>query len=46
MKNLFDESTKNEIISRIDAVKPGQPALWGKMNINQSLQNIKSKLKI
>ena len=34
MKNLFDPSAKNEILSRIDKLKPDSKALWGKMNVN------------
>ena len=40
MKNLFDPSAKNEILSRIDKLKPDSKALWGKMNVNQGLRHM------
>ncbi|MGH2647870.1 MAG: hypothetical protein ACRDE8_09900, partial [Ginsengibacter sp.] len=40
MKNLFDSVTKEEILSRIDKLKPGSKALWGKMNVNQGLRHM------
>ena len=46
MKNLFDTTTKNEIINRIDSLKPNTPAQWGKMNVNQSLRHMSMALDI
>ena len=46
MKNLFDKEVKQEMLNRIDALKPNQPALWGKMNVNQSLRHINMGLDI
>lgn len=40
MKNLYDQKAKEEIISRIDALKPATKAKWGKMNVNQSLRHM------
>ena len=40
MKNLFDETSKQEILKRIDAIQPNQKAVWGKMNINQGMRHI------
>lgn len=40
MKNLFDPKVKEELLSRIDNLKPGAKALWGKMNVNQGLRHM------
>ena len=40
MKNLFNADAKQEIHSRIDKLTTGQKALWGKMNVNQSLRHM------
>lgn len=40
MKNLFDAAVKEEILSRIDQLKPGSKAQWGKMNVNQALRHM------
>ena len=40
MKNLFDESAKKEILSRIDKLTPQTTAQWGKMNVNQGLRHM------
>ncbi len=37
MKNIFDKSTTEEIISRINLLKPTSERVWGKMNVAQML---------
>ncbi len=46
MKNLFDQPTKQEILKRIDSLKPNAPAKWGKMNVNQSMRHMNMALDI
>ncbi|HEY6062666.1 MAG TPA: DUF1569 domain-containing protein [Chitinophagaceae bacterium] len=40
MKNLFNPAVKEEILSRIDKLTPESKALWGKMNVNQTLRHM------
>jgi len=40
MKNLFDPSAAEEILSRFDKLQPDSKALWGKMNVAQMLAHI------
>lgn len=40
IKNLFDTSTKQEIIERIQKLTPESKALWGKMNVAQMLAHV------
>lgn len=37
MKNIFELTVTNEIISRIESLNPSSQALWGKMNVSQML---------
>lgn len=37
MKNIFNESDKNEILQRIEKLTPQSQPLWGKMNVAQML---------
>jgi len=37
MKNIFDQSVANEVISRINQLTPETNAQWGKMNVAQML---------
>ncbi len=46
MKNLFDTTTKKEIMNRIDRLEAGTPAQWGKMNVNQALRHMTMALDI
>ncbi len=39
VKNLFDTTTKREIIERVNKLTPESPALWGKMNVAQMLRH-------
>lgn len=40
MKNLFEPSVKQEILSRIDKLSPDSKAQWGKMNVNQAMRHM------
>ena len=40
MKNLLHDTTKQEVISRIDKLTPAAKAQWGKMNVNQGLRHM------
>lgn len=37
MKNIFDKSVSNEIVSRIQQLTANTPPQWGKMNVGQML---------
>lgn len=37
MKNLFERETVDEIISRIDSLRPTSERHWGKMNVGQMM---------
>ena len=39
MKTLFDQSTRDEIINRINALTENSNAQWGKMNVYQALKH-------
>lgn len=39
MKSIFDQSTRDELIQRIDSLREDSSALWGKMNIHQMLNH-------
>ena len=40
MKNLFEPTTKEQILSRIDKLTPNAMARWGKMNVNQGMRHM------
>lgn len=40
MKNLFNETVKQEVLGRIDKLTPQSKAQWGKMNVNQGLRHM------
>ncbi|WP_462249870.1 DUF1569 domain-containing protein [Ferruginibacter sp.] len=44
VKNLFDASTKQDIINRINKLTPQSPAQWGKMNVAQMLAHCQMPL--
>ena len=46
MKNLFNSTVKEEILSRIDKLTPGSKAQWGKMNVNQNLRHMTMSFEI
>lgn len=37
MKNLYDKSTEEEILRRVDSLRPDSERLWGKMTVAQML---------
>ena len=37
MKNLFEHETVDEVISRIDKLRPTSPRQWGKMDVSQMM---------
>lgn len=37
MKSLFDNTTNEELLQRIDQLNPDSKALWGKMSVTQML---------
>lgn len=39
MKTIFDQSTRDELIKRIEAVNENSTAVWGKMNVSQMLKH-------
>lgn len=39
MKNIFDQSTRNEVIARINSLNNTSSAQWGKMNLFQMLRH-------
>ncbi len=39
MKTIFDASTRDELISRINTINEGSTAKWGKMNVYQMLKH-------
>lgn len=40
MKNLFEPSVREEILSRIDKLSPDSKAQWGKMNVRQAMRHM------
>lgn len=46
MKNLFDNHTAEEILSRINQLQPSSRQLWGKMNVSQMLAHCQAPLKV
>lgn len=43
-KNLFEKDAAVEVISRIDALQPSSPRLWGKMDVAQMLAHCSAAL--
>lgn len=39
MKTIFDKSTRNELINRINTINANSKAQWGKMNVYQMLKH-------
>lgn len=39
MKNIFDQTSREELITRISNLKEGTDAQWGKMNLYQMLKH-------
>jgi hypothetical protein len=44
-KNIMDESTFNEVLSRLNKLTPETQRLWGKMNVAQMLVHLSATLK-
>jgi hypothetical protein len=40
MKNIFNETDKNEILQRVEKLTPTTKALWGKMKVDQMLAHM------
>lgn len=38
--NLFNKEESEAMLKRIDALQPNQPALWGKMNVEQMMAHL------
>lgn len=39
MKTIFDKSTREELINRINTINANNKAQWGKMNVYQILKH-------
>ena len=39
MKTLFDKTTRDELINRINTINENSTAQWGKMNVYQMLKH-------
>ena len=39
MKTVFDKTTREELINRINSINENSPAQWGKMNASQMLKH-------
>ena len=39
MKSIFDKTTREELISRINSIPPNAEAQWGKMNLYQMMKH-------
>ena len=46
MKNMFDKSTYDEIISRLDSLSPESKSVWGKMKVSQMMAHASTALEI
>lgn len=46
VKNLFDEQVKQEIIDRINLLRPATQRKWGKMDVAQMLAHLQQPLKV
>ena len=44
LKNLFDPAVKEEIITRINSLKPATQRKWGKMDVAQMLAHLQAPL--
>ncbi len=42
MESLFDQTTYNSIVERINKLTPASQRLWGKMNVSQMLAHCKA----
>jgi hypothetical protein len=44
MKNLFEQGTVDEVMSRIDNLQPASPRQWGKMDVAQMMAHCSSTM--
>ena len=40
IKNIFEKQVVEEILTRLEKLKPSTPHLWGKMNASQMLAHL------
>jgi Protein of unknown function (DUF1569) len=46
VKNLFDPTVKQDIITRINSLTPQSPRQWGKMDVSQMLAHLQQPLEV
>lgn len=46
MQSLFDKTTYDEVMARLNKLSPESPAQWGKMNVAQMLAHCKEAFKV
>jgi len=46
MKTIFNPATRDELLRRVDAIKPGSARLWGKMSAAQMLEHTARALEV
>ncbi len=46
MKSIFEESSYNELVNRINQVTPDAQAKWGKMNVGQMMHHCQKAFEI
>jgi hypothetical protein len=46
MKSLFDPPVTEEMVARINSLKPDSKALWGKMSVSQMLAHMQPPLRV
>jgi hypothetical protein len=46
MQSLFDTSTYNEVVERLNSLSTESKAQWGKMNVSQMLAHFKEAFKV
>ncbi|NAS14181.1 DUF1569 domain-containing protein [Poritiphilus flavus] len=46
MQSIFDDSVYQEVVTRIDNLRPDSPAKWGKMDVAQMLNHCRNPLAV
>jgi hypothetical protein len=46
MQTIFDPAAREELLRRVDAIKPGSTRLWGKMSAAQMLEHTARALEV
>lgn len=46
MKNLFEQQTVDEVLSRLDNLRPDSKHLWGKMSVSQMLAHCQVPMEV